>query len=135
MAALRFHLLLGTVLIAAAGCANQPARTDTNVATAASPASASAPAATTSAASAASIQAMKSAVSPSLLVFAHDQGYTHVVIKGDQYSFCKTEDEIGELIPTRQCLDQTQLESLRVQVQQQQQNLTRRGAETTTQAH
>jgi hypothetical protein len=129
--ALRFHLLLGTVLIAAAGCANQPARTDNNVASAASSGAASPSAPDTSASSAASIQAMKSAVPPSLLVFAHDQGYTHVVIKGDRYSFCKTEDEIGELIPTRQCLDQTQLESLRVRVQQQQQDLTRRAAETT----
>lgn len=131
MAALRFHLLLGAVLIAAAGCANQPARTDSGIA-AASPATAPATASTTSAATAASFQAMKSSVPPSLLVFAHDQGYTHVVIKGNQYSFCKTEDEIGELIPTRQCLDQTQLESLRVRVQQQQQDLTRRPTETTT---
>lgn len=131
MAALRFHLLLGTVLIAAAGCANQPARTDNNVAAAASPGAASATTPATSASSAASIQAMKSNVPPSLLVFAHDQGYTHVVIKGDKYSFCKTEDEIGELIPTRQCLDPTQLESLRVRVQQQQQDMQRRAAETT----
>jgi hypothetical protein len=131
LTALRFPLFLGTVLIAAAGCANQPARTDNDVAAAASPAVASATTSTTSASTAASIQAMKTSVPPSLLVFAHDQGYTHVVIKGDQYSFCKTEDEIGELIPTRQCLDQTQLESLRVRVQQQQQDLTRRTAETT----
>jgi hypothetical protein len=131
LAALRFHLLLGTVLLAAAGCATQPAQTGSTVAAAASPQTASAAAPATSAATAASIQAMKSSVPPSLLVFAHDQGYTHVVIKGDKYSFCKTEEEIGELIPTRQCLDQTQLESLRVRVQQQQQDLTRRPAMTT----
>lgn len=131
MPALRLPLLLGTVLIAAAGCANQSARTDNDVAASVPPASAFATAPAASAPSAAAIHAMKSSVPPSLLVFAHDQGYTQVVIRGDKYSFCKTEDEIGELIPTRQCLDQTGLEALRVQVRQQQENLTRRAAETT----
>ena len=130
MTSLRFHLLLGTALIAAAGCASQP-QTGQNTAGASSPAPAATAAPATSSATAASIQAMKSTVPPSLLVFAHDQGYTQVVIKGDNYSFCKNEAEIGELIPTRQCVDRTQLESLRIQVEQQKQQLSQRGAETT----
>ena len=135
MATLKLHLLLGTVLIAAAGCASQPQRPDNNVAAPASSGAVSNAAPATSDAAAASFQRVKSAVPSDLLVFAHDQGYKQVVIKGDQYSFCKTEDEIGELIPTRQCLDQTQLESLRIHVRQQQEQLSRRGAETTGISH
>jgi hypothetical protein len=136
VAALRLHLLLGTVLIAAAGCASQPARTDNNVTTPASSGAVSAPASADSASTAASIKAMKSAVSPGLLMFAHDQGYTQVVIRGNKYSFCKSEAEIGELIATRQCLDQAQMESLRVRVQQQQQDFTRQqAAQTRTLGH
>lgn len=131
MTPLRFRLLLGAALIAAAGCATQPQMTDQNTASPGSPASVPTAAPATSASAAASIQAMKRAVPPDLLVFAHDQGYKQVVIKGDNYSFCKTEAEIGELIPTRQCVDRTQLESLRIQVEQQRQQLGQRGAETT----
>ena len=131
MAALRFHLILGTALITAAGCAQQPQKPDQSAAAAAPPAAAAA-APATSASAAASIQAMKSAVPQSLLVFAHDQGYRQVIIKGDNYSFCKTEAEIGELIPTRQCVDRTQLEALRIQLEQQKQQLSQRGAETTS---
>lgn len=130
MNSFRFRLLLGTALIAAAGCASQPQMTDQNAAGASSPAPAATAAPASSAAAAASIKAMKSAVPQNLLVFAHDQGYTQVVIKGDNYSFCKTEAEIGELIPTRQCVDQGQLEALRVQVEQQKQQLSQRAAET-----
>lgn len=126
MTSLRFHLLLGTALLAAAGCASQPQMTDQNAAGASAPAPAAAATPATPAAAAASIKAMKSTVPASLLVFAHDQGYTHVVIKGNQYSFCKTEAEIGELIPTRQCVDRTQLESLRLTLEQQQQQLRQR---------
>lgn len=130
MTSLRLHLLFGTALIAAAGCASQPQMTDQNAVGAGTPpASAATPA--TPASAAASIKAMKSSVPPSLLVFAHDQGYTQVVIKGNEYSFCKTEAEIGELIPTRQCVNRAQLESLRLTVEQQKQQLTQRGAETT----
>lgn len=131
MTSLRFRLLLGAAFIAAAGCASQPQTTERNTAGAGSPAPVPTAAPATSASAAASIQAMKHAVPPELLVFAHDQGYTQVVIKGDNYSFCKTEAEIGELIPTRQCVDRTQLESLRIQVEQQKQQLGQRGAETT----
>ncbi|MGH8200262.1 MAG: hypothetical protein ACREVO_07840 [Steroidobacteraceae bacterium] len=127
MATLRLHLLLGTALIAAAGCAQQPVRADHT-----SPPAMSLAAPATAAATAASIQAMKGAVSPNLLLFAHDQGYRQVVIKGDDYYFCKTEDPMDSIIPVRQCLDRVQLESLRVRVEQQQQQLSRRAAETTT---
>ena len=121
MAALRLHLLLGTALIAA-GCAQQPVRPEHT-----SPPPAVSPA--TPAATDASIQAMKGAVAPSLLVFAHEQGFRQVVIKGNDYYFCKTEDPMGSIIPRRQCLDQTQLEGLRVTVEQQRQQLTQRSPE------
>lgn len=130
MPALRFSVLLCTALITAAGCAQQPQRADQN---AAAPAATPAPAASAPTSAAASIQAMKSAVSPRLLVFAHDQGYRQVVIKNNDYYFCKTEDPMGSIIPVRQCLDQVQLESLRVQVEQQKQELARRAE--TTQVH
>lgn len=126
MAAFRFHLLLGTALIAAAGCAQQPVRPDHT-----SPPAVSSAAPATPAATAASIQAMKGAVSPSLLLFAHDQGFRQVVIKDNNYYFCKTEDPMGSIIPIRQCLDRVQLESLQVRVEQQRQQLSRRAAETT----
>lgn len=137
MARFRFLLLLGTALIAAAGCAQQPQRTDLNPAAAATPpavAAAAAPttsAPATSASAAASLQAMQNAVSPRLLVFAHDQGFTQVAIKGNDYYFCKTEDPMGSIIPVHQCIDRAQMESLRVQVEQQRLQLTRRGPETT----
>ena len=131
MAALGFHLLLGAALIAAAGCAQQPERTDTDIAPATSSKTVSTTAPTTSASAAASIQAMKRAVSPRLLLFAHDQGYRQVVIKGNDYYFCKTEDPMGSIIPVRQCINQAQMESLQVQVEQERQDLSRRGAETT----
>lgn len=126
MAALRLHLLLGTALIAAAGCAQQPVRADRASAPAVSPGTPATPGQT-----AASIQAMKGAVPPGILLFAHDQGYRQVVIKGGNYYFCKTEDPMDSIIPVHRCLDQVQLESLRVQVQQQREQLSRRAGETT----
>ena len=121
MAALRLNLLLGSALLAA-GCAQQPVTADRTPAPAVAPA--------TPAQTAASIHAMKAAVPPDILLFAHDQGFRQVVIKGGNYYFCKTEDPMGSIIPVRRCLDQVQLESLRVQVQQQQQELSRRSPET-----
>jgi hypothetical protein len=120
----RFNLLLGTALIAVAGCAHQqPMRADHTSPTAISAAPAASPS------TVASLQAMKSAVPPRLLVFAHDQGYRDVVIKGKEYYFCKTEDPMGSIIPVRQCVNQSQLEFLQQQLAQQQQQLTRRAPE------
>lgn len=121
MATLGFRLLLGTALIAAAGCAQQPVSAGHS-----SPTAVPAAAAPT----AASIAAMKKSVPPRLLVFAHDQGFRQVVIKGDSYYFCKTEDPMGSIIAVRQCLDQVGLESLRVRVEQQQEELSRRAPQT-----
>lgn len=126
---LRCHLLLGIALIAAAGCAQQPTRADHASATGTSPATVATPAET-----AASAAAVKSSVSPSILLFAHDQGYNQVVKKGDNYLFCKTEDPMGSIIAVRQCLDQVGLESLRVRVEQQQEQLSRRAPQTTQSA-
>jgi hypothetical protein len=156
MATLRLHLLLGTALIAAAGCAQQPLRAGrisptARAATApgasasgaaslqvmqgaVSPTAMPAAAPATPASTAASIAAVKSDVPPSLLLFAHDQGYRQVVMKGDNYYFCKTEDPMGSIIAVRQCLDREQLESLRIRVEQQQEQLSRRSPETTQSA-
>lgn len=121
----RLHVLLGIALIAAAGCAGQPQRHDHEAAAAASSGTV-APAASPLAA--ASIRSMKSSVPPDLLVFAHDAGFRQVIIKGNDYYFCKTEDPMGSIIPVRRCLDQSQLASLRQQVQQQQEQFHRPAA-------
>jgi hypothetical protein len=63
-------------------------------------------------------------------LFANDQGFRQVVVKGDNYYFCKTEDPMGSIIAERRCLDQTQLESLRVQVRQQQEQFAKPQATT-----
>ena len=121
MATLGFRLLLGTALIAAAGCAQQPVSAGHS-----SPTAVPAAAAPT----AASIAAMKKSVPPRLLVFAHDQGFRQVVIKGDSYYFCKTEDPMGSIIPARQCVNQSQLEALQQQVRAQQEQLSRQAPQT-----
>ncbi|HEX5461743.1 MAG TPA: hypothetical protein VFX20_17400 [Steroidobacteraceae bacterium] len=115
------RLLLGTALLAAAGCAQQPV-----TARHGSPAAVPATAPPT----AASNRAMKSTVPPRILLFAHDQGYRQVVIKGGTYYFCKTEDPMGSIIPTHQCVDQSQLEFLQQKVTQQQEQLSRRVPQT-----
>lgn len=124
MASLRFSLLLSTALIAAAGCALQPERADQNAAppSASGAVSSAAPAPSTSNTA---LQAMQKSVGPRLLMFANDQGYTQVVIKDKNYYFCKVEDPMGSIIPVRQCINEPQLEALRVQVEQQRQQLQR----------
>lgn len=131
MAMFRFHLLLGIALIAAAACANQPQRAADSPAGATSPPAIASTAPQASASDAESIQAMKNAVPPRLLVFAHDQGFTQVVMKGDNFYFCKTEDPMGSIIPTRQCINRSQLEALQVTVEQQREQLSRRAPEST----
>lgn len=124
MASMRLPLLLGTVLIAAAGCAHQPQRADQNAPQASSPAAPAAAAPTDSAANAA-LKGMQKSVGPRLLMFAHDQGYTEAVIKDKQYYFCKVEDPMGSIIPVRQCVNRSQLEALQVQVEQQREQIQR----------
>ena len=123
MAVPRFSLLLGTALIAVAGCAQPPTRAEHPSTTAMSAAPAASPS------TAASIQTLKSTVPARDLVFAHDQGYRDVVMKGKAYYFCKTEDPMGSIIPVRQCVNQSQLEFLQQQLTQQQQQLTQRAPE------
>jgi hypothetical protein len=119
----RFSLLLGTALIAVAGCAQQPLRAEQPSPTALSAAPAASPS------TAASIQTLKSTVPSGDLVFAHDQGYRDVIMKGKEYYFCKTEDPMGSIIPVRQCVSQSQLEFLQQQLIQQRQQLTQRAPE------
>jgi hypothetical protein len=120
----RFPLLLGIALLTAAGCANQPERADQNTPQASSPASPSATAPGDSASNAA-LKGMQKSVGPHLLMFAHDQGYTQVMIKDKNYYFCKVEDPMGSIIPVRQCINRPQLEALQVQVQQQREQIQR----------
>lgn len=124
MTSLRLPLLLSAALIAAAGCAHQPERADQAAAQAPSSQAASSPAPAPSGSSTA-LQAMQKAVGPRLLMFAHDQGYNQVAIKDKNYYFCKVEDPMGSIIPVRQCINQSQLEALQQQVEQQRQQIQR----------
>jgi len=118
MATLRFHLLLGTVLIVAAGCAQQPVRGDQ---TSSSAISATAP--TASAFTAASNQLSASAFPRGLLVFAYEQGWRQVMAQGNKRYFCRTDVPSGSIIPEHRCVTEWQLEGERLLVQQQQQYL------------
>lgn len=115
MSTLRLHILLGTALIAAAGCAQQPVRADRASPT---PAYATAPGAPAS-----SLQAMQSAVPSTLLVFAYDQGWRQVMVSGNDYYFCRADAPSGSLIAMPRCVTVTQLEFLRLTAEQQQQQL------------
>src|SRR5579862_6882733 len=116
MATLRLPLLLGTALIAAAGCA-QPARADQSAAAAVSAAP------VTSAAATVSMQQMISAIPRPLLVFAYDQGWRQVVMVGKKGYFCRSDVPSGSLIPTPRCVTPSQLQFIRLTVEQQRQQL------------
>lgn len=110
MATLRLSLLLSTALIAVGGCAQQPVR----------PASPDASVSRT-----ASLQGMQSAVAPTLLVFAYEQGWRQVVVSGTNYYFCRSDAPSGSLIATPRCVSESQLEFIRLSSEQQQQQLTK----------
>lgn len=119
MATLRLPLLLGTTLIAAAGCAQQPVRADHTPPAAVSTApSASAP-------GAASAQLLASAFPRTLLVFAYDQGWRQVVMVGNERYFCRSDVPSGSLIPLPRCVTLSQLRFIRLTVEQQRQQLTK----------
>jgi hypothetical protein len=118
MATLRYQLLLGTILIAAAGCAQQPLRAD-RTASPPIPATAS----TTSAFTTASNQLSASAFPPRLLVFAYEQGWRQVIAQGNKHYFCRADTPSGSIMPQQRCITQSQLEVERLLVQQQQQYL------------
>jgi hypothetical protein len=109
MTALRLPLFLGTALIAAAGCAQQPKR-----------AHYMAPAAPKSAATATATQALMSAFPPRLLVFAYDQGWTQVVLAGNNRYFCRTDAPSGSLITRERCITQADMETVQLLVEQEQ---------------
>lgn len=117
MTALRLQLLLGTTLLAAAGCAQQPPRASYEAPTAVA---ATAPNAATAATS---TQALTNAFPPRLLVFAYDQGWRQVVAVGDKHYFCRTDAPPGSLIDTPQCVTQWQMETEQLLVQQEQDKL------------
>ena len=120
MGAVRSHLLLGCILIAAAGCAQQPERAANAVPSAAAT---TAPTATSSATTTASTQKTSSSVSPRLMAFARDEGYRPRNSGGNTY-FCKTETPTGALIPRTFCLNESEMQFKWIQHQQQQQRLT-----------
>ena len=95
----RFHLLLGTAMIAAAGCAQQPQRVAPPVATAA-PSAASA---------AAALQLASRSIPPRLVAFAYQQGYRQLVVEGKNYYFCRIAPPMGSQIPQPICINQLQL--------------------------
>ena len=113
MATLRLPLLLGTALIAAAGCAQQPPKADYT-----------APAAVSATASAASLQ-LASAFSPRLLVFAYDQGWRQVVVSGNEHYFCRADAPSGSLIASHRCVTESELEFMQYTVEQQKEQLTK----------
>lgn len=117
MTAVRFPLLLGTALIAAAGCAQQPTRADYAAPAAIAATAPNAATATTSA------QALTSAFPPRLLVFAYDQGWRQVVVAGNKHYFCRTDAPPGSLIDSRYCVTQWEMETEQLLVQQQQEKL------------
>lgn len=118
MATLRLHLLLGTALIAAAGCAQQPVRADR-----AAPTDMAATASGTPTSSTAPLQAMQSAVAPSLLVFAYEQGWRQVLVSGKNYYFCRSDAPSGSLIASPRCVSESQLEFIKLTSEQQRQQL------------
>jgi hypothetical protein len=113
MATLRLHLLLGTALIAATGCAQQPVRSDHIMSTTAP---------NTTAATAVSVH-WASAFPPRLLVFAYEQGWRQVVMVGDKQYFCRADVPSGSLLTEHRCVTQSQLEFIRLMVEQQQEQL------------
>jgi len=117
MATLRLHLLLGTALIAAAGCAQQPVQADRTAPTAISTAP------TSTASGAPSLQLLVSNFPRPLLVFAYEQGWRQVVMIGNERYFCRSDVPSGSLIPLARCVTPSQLEFIRLTVEQQQEQL------------
>ena len=117
MTTLRLHLFLGTALLAAAGCAQQPPKTDY-----AAPAAVAAPA-PNSATTTPSSQALTGAFPPGLLVFAYDQGWRQVVLVGNNHYFCRTDAPPGSLIDSPYCVTQWQMQTEQLLVRQQQEKL------------
>lgn len=117
MTAVRFSLLLGAaLLLATAGCAQQPQKAD-NTPPTATPAMASNPAVIP-----ASTQ-LTSGFPPRLLVFAYEQGWRQVVVEGNNRYFCRTDAPSGSLINGPLCVTLADLETEQVLVQQEQEKM------------
>lgn len=99
MTVLRFRLLLGAAVVAAAGCAQQPQRV-------APPVAAVAP---TAASAAAALQLASRSIPPRLVAFAYQQGYRELVVEGKNYFFCRVAPPMGSVIPQPICINQLQL--------------------------
>lgn len=117
MTAVRLHLFLGSALVAAAGCAQQPVRADYTA-----PAAMTAPSPTITTAS---TQALTRAFPPPLLVFAYEQGWRQVVVSGNDHYFCRSDAPSGSLIPSHRCITQSELDFIRLTVEQQREQLTK----------
>jgi len=116
MAALRVHLLIGTVLIAVAGCAGQPTQVGVN-----EPATATSGAAATSA-SAKPKPLVVPGLTTHLLAQARDDGYKPRMVDG-RFRFCRVQTPVGSNLPVRQCVNTTQLKFELLQEQATRQNL------------
>lgn len=117
MTAVRCSLLLGTALIAAAACAQQPQKADY-----AAPATASA-AAPTSGSTATPTRLSASAFPPRLLVYAYEQGWRQVVAVGNDRYFCRADIPSGSLIASHRCLSESELQTEQLLVQQEQEKM------------
>jgi len=113
MATLRLHLLIGTMVLAAAGCAEQPREA------ASSPPPAAAAATPAASAAAKPMQAVLADVpglTPHVLAMARDDGYRPRVVDG-QVQFCRVEIPVGTALRHRHCVNAT---ALRWEVEQEQ---------------
>jgi type IV pilus biogenesis protein CpaD/CtpE len=116
MAAVRLPLLVGTALIAIAGCAGQPRQTGSNP-----------PAQTASGAPVVSAAGTKKplvvpGLTAHLLAQARDDGYKPRMVDG-QFRFCRVEIPVGSNLPVRQCVNTTQLRFELLNEQATRQNL------------
>jgi hypothetical protein len=112
--ALRLRVLIGATILFAAGCAQQPVRSDP----AAAPVAVSA--------SPKSVEATSDDLTPELLDFARDNGYRPYVRNG-QTVFCRREIPIGSSLPTTHCVDATNLR-FEFEAQERQRRQMRQGA-------
>lgn len=120
MTASRVHVwLMAAVLMALAGCAQQPVKTDHSASHTVSTAAANAPA---------SAKTNSYGVSSHLLETARDQGYRPRMENGKAY-FCKTSTLTGDLIPTTYCISGSQLAILVQHEENERQRMTDQAAQ------
>jgi hypothetical protein len=116
MAAVRLPLLVGTALIAIAGCAGQARQAGSN------PPAAAASSAPVVAAQGRQKPLVVPGLTTHLLALARDDGYKPRMVDG-QFRFCRVETPVGSNLPVRQCVNTTQLRFELMNEQATRQNL------------